>query len=405
MVTDQNIDSAKNKIVELIADQARYGDQSKVLQKVKGGLFCLGQFLNDRTKKQRGTHGSANGLRVLATSTTNNDLVNGIIRYLEVRPEIEKQIQAQDEKIDEGKLSRDSNNTIKLSETFYGLSFVKIASAEKDSYSTTLARKLMAGKVQENGNMGWDYFLNTNRKIELLPTAFAVLALKTNGYDVETEKRSLKKKIDSNSLTAPSELAEVVFSVYVLMRISENKEELKSLKPILRKIWNSPYCTMDSDFEQDLQYGYTTNHDYVRIPWQMYLIAIASQLSKFRFYTRNLQSRLTSLVTGAQTSGFTYPHSGQNLSTRTNAILFDVLDSISSSLRHRWLYHTMVWFDGIRSLLGSRRARIIGAVLGIVLLGIILVDWLTGKHNHFSELAPHIVAPILLTIISIGKIK
>ena len=66
---------------------------------------------------------------------------------------------------------------------------------------------------------------------------------------------------------------------------------------------------------------------YVRVPWQLYLLAalVARHGSMWQFGSSRSQSFLDKLLSKIEGDGLRYEPSGRYLSSRTNGIAYDVL--------------------------------------------------------------------------------
>ncbi|MGI8738764.1 MAG: hypothetical protein ACR2KU_03685 [Gammaproteobacteria bacterium] len=152
---------------------------------------------------------------------------------------------------------------------------------------------------------------------------------------------------------------------------------------------------LSEDIEQNVEYWKQDRNLYVRIPWQLYLIALAAKLAPYRsFATPIAQARLKSIVNAANTQGgFKYPHSGDLLSSRTNAILYEVLKLTLTAMQERSSAFHM-WDKVIR----LAKAGFIA--VGIMIVAYSLLDWILRDTSSIGELAPNILASILLWIVA-----
>lgn len=408
IIKKERISLAQESLINLIAYQTRHGEQTLIVKKINQDYFSLGQFLNSTGRNQRGVHGSATGLRVLSESSGNNDLINGLTRYLEDRPENEMKIENEGESISKDKLLRDGNNVIKLAEILYAIHFVKPGISATETLSKKIVEQIKRGMITETDEIGWGFYTDSSpMTIELLPSAYAILALGKYGDDITNAKKTLLKKVDKKKIEDPSSFAEAVFCLYALINVSDelSREEVIKYESLLKGIWNSPFCSLENDFEQNLEYWHNTQHDYVRIPWQMYLLAILSKLSRIKFYTLNCQRRVNSLVEGAINGGFKYHYSGPNLSTRTNAILYDTISVVKHNLDRNFLHSCLVFIDGIRQFFGSKTIKIIGAIFGVLLIIYAIYTWAIDSETKWSDIAPELISSILLTAIAVGRKK
>jgi hypothetical protein len=161
---------------------------------------------------------------------------------------------------------------------------------------------------------------------------------------------------------------------------------------------------LNQDLQANIEY-LADKINYVRIPWQLYLIGAAAHLSFYRrFASARAQRRLRSILDNVQAAGgLIYPHSGRDLSTRTNAKLFDVLNNIDNELKIRRLpLRPFIWLEAIKSVVATRpfQYAVRVAVLGLIVY--VVVKWSTSPTKNIGDLAPELLSSLLL-ILLIGK--
>jgi hypothetical protein len=410
IVKKEDIYVAQAKIKSMILEQAQHGAQTSVVQQVKKIYYALGQFIGDLDRVQRGIHGSSTGLIALA-DTNNKEVVNGVVRYLEHRIKVEEQIDSERARIANDKWERDDKNTVKISEILYALHYIKPALASTEAFVGNLKNRLSKG-IRRNGTVvGWRYFIDDpNNEIQILPTAYAILALKKNGYNNPEAIDSLRMKLTQTQVSNPTELAEVVFALYSLLKgVNDYEQYEKEYDNILKRIWKSEYCTLNNNFEQNVEYWMNTHHEYVRVPWQLYLLAVTSKISLLRFYSVKSQRLLESIVTAAKESNFTYPYSGPYISTRTNSILYDILNDIVANLDNNIIYTVFykisVYIHNIRKFFGNIAVRVILSLTGITMLVMAIYKWVTDDKTNMADLAPEFIGWIAIGLIVLGKKK
>ena len=413
MVNISMIEDSQEKIKKLFVKQINNGAQSKVIQKVDEAAFTLGQFIEDHHRPQRGLHGASSGLRVLASYNDQNKLVVGLVIYLRDRVRLESNVQDEKEKISIEKIEKESKNVIKLSETLYALKFVQTAVMQTEDFKTSLAKELIDGMITDGSNQGWDFHVDdTKKKIQLLPSAFAILALGSNGNNVSIARSELIKKISKDEIDSPSRLAEYIFALYAIIYSSSTSDfnkESKIFDKILKIIWDSPYRYLGDDTEQNIEYWQGAENHYVRIPWQIYLICICSKLSIMKFYTVGIQKRLTSVVNSCMVGGgFKYQYSGFSISTRTNAIIFDVLEETKKRMDRNWIdytiYYIIYYIDKIRLFFGSKLFRFIVRCFSYLFIGYVIYSFIIEK-QEISNIAPEFVGAIIMGLLTMGKRK
>lgn len=406
MINADKITEIQAKIEEKTIDQVSNGQQNLPL---KADYKACGQFfLKDR--KQRGLHGTASALKVLGISTNNNNksTIPQIIKYITEHSSVEEQLIAQANPQDS--LNQSENNVIKISECLYSLSYVQSGVGMKDSLVTTLTEKLRDGRIE---GKGWGYFLKSSTSaIELLPTTFAALAVFSNQFPdftdtylfllAQIEEKSKQNNLDLTTYTI------LVFALYVLVffyhPISNNKEEGKKLRSLYKRLWKNNCRIFNEDIEQNIEYWNEGEHFYIRIPWQLYMLALSSKFSDRDFSSVDSQKRLNSIYDNCiNREGFLYAYSGPYHSVRTHAIIYEVLDKIRKNLKKGFWYTIFNWVDHFRELLSSRFFRYLTSGLAILLSGYIIYKWITDC--NISDLAPELVGAVLIWLILLGKGK
>jgi hypothetical protein len=163
-------------------------------------------------------------------------------------------------------------------------------------------------------------------------------------------------------------------------------------------VWSPLEPLLDEDIEQNVEYWHGDETEYVRIPWQLYLLALAAEYSRWRFAGFRAQRRLTEVIEAVRSRSFKYPYSGRYLSSRTNSVAYDVLGSIRDRVRHLvWLRFANL-IDSIRVFSGSRAVRRISAVLAGLIIVYAIREWL--RTGHLADLAPELLASVIALILA-----
>lgn len=395
MLSNDDLPRTRVKIAEQFVRQCRDGPQSTDLAV---GIKACGQRLGETVSPQRGLHGTAAAIRVLA-AYDNSDarlLLPQLVRYIRERESVEP-LRERD------RLRADSCNVIKISETLYALHHVDAAVAQTEELRRHLASTLTTGMV---AGQGWSYYTDRPQAVEPLPTALAVQALATEGYSVDGPVLSLMSTVISNGTgiaIATADVSVKVLCLYVLAfgRAGRALVSPLDLKKAFFTLWSQLSSLLkDHDIEQNVEYQREGEHHYVRVPWQLYLIALAAQLDPFRsFASRSVQSRLRSVLSAAASPvGFFYPHSGSRVSARTNAILYEVLAIIERLLPQ------MSWklrLGGVVDLVINSRVTVWAARAVFFLIAFLsLRQWTQGLTTGLGALAPNILSAFLLLLLS-----
>ena len=410
MITSPDLKKARDVIAARFITQCSSGPQLKELTDT---FASCGQFLDDTISTQRGLHGTSAAIRVLAEDSRpeSRALIRKLIAYTENRATIELgAATAENSASLRERLGRDEANVIKISEMLFALRFVDAATCDTESLRKQLVEVLLNGRINANG---WGYFVD--KKVgepQLLPTAHAVRALADYGYDVREPMRYLRDALikKSSEKTARADISVRVFCLYVLsfVKSTENTVSDDQLHKAFSSMWRQLESLLDRDIEQNIEYSRDREHYYVRVPWQLYLLASSAKLAvKRRFASRAAQRRVNEIVNAINSpEGFTYPHSGVRVSSRTNAILYDVFSTIEKQLERTWqvLLMPAQVVDLIRTFLSSRGVRWSAAGVAVILIGVSLYSWYSRSGN-IGDLAPEFLAAIVLLLVTAGKAR
>jgi hypothetical protein len=398
MIATDDINAAQRQIADLILEQCKHGQPSATLP---NEMAACGQFLGQtaRNRKQRGLHGTAAALCVLgALGTSEADgVVRRIVQYLSHRFEVETKEE----------IGFDKENVIKMSEVLYALQQVKPGVATTEDISKQFADTLIRSM---QGDSGWSYFVDSpGNSVEELPTAYALRALAAYGApEVVPVARqlfgALKRNAATPMATKTSDVYVDVFALFVLTfsNVPESIAPKSELKKVFFKYWRRLRHVLKEDIEQNIEYWKDeSNYLYVRVPWQLYLLALAARLAPHRaFATVTAQTRIDSIISDVtKNGGFRYPHSGDLPSCRTNAILYDVLQILQTDLqKSNWFAPLHAW-DRIVELSTSKLALIGGALIAFSVIAYSIIMWVYDPKSTVADLAPNIVASVLLALL------
>lgn len=400
------ITKARKNILSLFVEQCANGKQTREFT-ANGHqeLAACGQYIGPSVKNvsQRGVHGTAAALYVLSQSddAEARALVPKLANYLFQRCELEKKING----IDKSKCEKDENNVIKLSEVLHAFSNIRRTDVSKESFVKSVVEKLKAGML---ANKGWSFFLNsTSTEPELIPTAYAIIGLSAVDEDVTKPMDYVINQLDANikhGLNFYDATIYVLCIYSIAFKNSGNGGHYDNkVNAIFKRVWKELEPTLRStDIEQNVAYfgSQFESTNYLRIPWQLYLIALACKYSVWKFSSYATRKRLDAILTAAENGGFYYKQSGRLISSRTNAVLFDILKYIESQKRNAyqiWLYFMI---DRIRVLFGNQKLR---RSLGIVVIGYILFRWLKNDQAALWQVGSDLLASMIIGLISWGK--
>jgi hypothetical protein len=385
------------------------GDRARVLP---AGMYASGQYFDLPTRTQRGLHGTAAALRVTAEESSSGDatrrVARGIVNYLQHREETELTLATsavRQRELTLDKLRHDRINTVKQAEVLRALSFVPHGLATSDDLKTRVSDQILAGQAQDG--RGWAFILGSPQPSHVLPTAHVVRALAANGHPVNHWAASLARGLVGRSKeTRTDYLAGCIdcFALQVLIEI-EGLSRLES-RIVLDSLWRILYRHLDTPREANVDFFDGDRQNFVRVPWQLHVVTCSAAIRPYRRYlSGEAQRTLQAVVCGVlDDDGFRYPESGEHLSTRTYAYIYDSLSLILGRRGGRYrpellIAHLVTATDRpmrIALRLG-RWALAIGA--GAILVAG-LAGWVRDGSPSVSGLAPNFVSAGVLLALS-----
>lgn len=377
--------------------------------RLPAGTCAGGQYFSQ--PEQRGILGTAAALRVLSIESRahqpSRDVARGLVRYLAHRRRIEldaSRATPQERALWRQKLPRDESNTIRQSELLLSLTYVPSALAPCDDMRSEVASRLLRGRSQD-GN-GWGYALGAQSASSPLPTCHAVRSLARNGNDVSTELSNLERALHERIRRGERDIGLAYVDCFIALVLDElDALSGKEVRAAVDHLWPILASHLGMSREANIDVLGGSANDFVRVPWQLHLMALTARTRPWRrFLTPSMQRLLSDVVNGVlgRRPGFRYPESGDNVSTRTYAYVHETMATIMSTRGAGGTVDTSV----ARLLRGAERprrsvrrlARMI-AVAGVVLIvGVSIAMWLMGRAGGWKDLAPNFVAAMLIAV-------
>ena len=397
-INNETLTQTQSKIKKMFLEQVQKGAQSSSLN--DKNLLACGQFLNYLESNQRGLHGTAAALRVISHYERDDEckqVVQSLLEYAKSFVEVEKTLDPTSEQ----STIIDDNNIVKKAELLYSLSLIKSGTAaDRDA----LIQKIATDLKNSQTNDGWSFFSDINKdEIDIIPTAMSVLALHANNCDgYKNGRKFLWDEIEkTKKIEDPETFSKIVLALYVLVFTAngELKNHESNYKNILKKIWSSNFAFMNSDIEQNIEYPYNTRHFYVRIPWQLYLLAISNKLS-YRYSSKVYYfSRLHSILEQTSEEGFKYLHSGKHISSRTNAILFDVIEHLKRDRKNIIAITILNFFDKVLNFLRNKYVKYFLNFIGLLVIVASFFLWRGEDKDLLADLAPAFIASFTIYLL------
>ena len=402
MIAEDKIESALTKIEQLFVDQSAHGTQNANIAPT--GAAC-GQFLGSPANSQRGLHGTAAALRVISQATTPEAaaLVPRLIWYIENR----------DTLISSGRelpagnhaFTDDQDNIIKLSEILYALSFVQASQSSTDNLVQSIATRLMSARKEDKG---WSNFTDAQGPVASLPTAFAILALSRHGQVYQqqiTKQIAYLESIVYEDIRPGSpnfdDTSVKIFCVFALAFRKDNlpQAEIKKLRNVFDRLWRTHVRLLDHDIEQNIEYSRGPSNYYIRVPWQLYLLALAARLESRYISGLAAQRGINRIADSVLGIGFKYPYSGSVLSSRTNAILYDVLQKIRQ-FNQRNFFHSLYYaYDRVRTVLSHPFFSYCTLLIWLGVAGFCTYKWI-AKHGKPEDIGSDFASALVIMFIT-----
>lgn len=365
-------------------------------------LRAAGQHLDRYDLAQRGIFGTSAAIRVLGASggsAGDDELLNGLVRYVAERPEFEVGVTSEAERDGlKWRLSIEVADTFKTADLVYSLATVSRLAVGRDVVLGGLVARLEAGRRPAGG---WGAELVPDAPFSALATAHVVRAIYRAGRQVApADIDLLHQELDSPTLSR-YEATFVLLVLLILRQDGVNGEDRRRVLALWKQL--EPETSAPSEANHD--YEIRTRTYYVRVPWQIYLLwCVLVVCPGSRFLTADRQRMVLTMVANLATpAGFVYPQSGTMASTRTYAILFDFFDATRRTFAGSpWLGWLSRVLNGATRFL---RSRLLAAGLGAAcacLLVLVTLSWLNAESSSWAEIAPNLVAAALLGLGSLA---
>src|SRR5262249_25470114 len=140
------------------------------------------------------------------------------------------------------------------------------------------------------------------------------------------------------------------------------------LEPLLRT----------ESIEQNAEYWRlaTRRTYYVPVPWQLYLLAPAAPIPIPRVPCKGAQAPRRDIVSSMAKGQFRYPHSGRMISSRANAIAYEVLGYARNEMERSVGFGALVLFDRVRTWSGW---RVCAFLFATALVGLTIWTWVGNE--------------------------
>ena len=385
------------RIEEQFRDLLENGAQA---EGVPPGVYAAGQHLNPYSLNQRGFYGTAAALLVMSRSLPSANrigIIEGLIKYINDRPHIEQGLAntAEDRAMLPARLILDWKMAFKCADLLYALAATPAAVAGRETLLQSLLGRLHSGHRAAGG---WAVDLDASRDRDPLATASVVRGLNAAGLPIDATDLDLVRA-DASAVGSASPYVRC-FCLLVLLEVNGSDE-------VARGIFDALLDTLKPELHEptEANYEFTVGNRqyYVRVPWQLYLIAGAALCKPTTLlFTPDVRRALLGCVQAVDSpDGYVYTAFGHMKSTRTYSVLMDTLWRVRSQL------HTSKAVARVSSVanwtirvLYARFSAWIALLAGVALAGVGLYAWLGRSDSRFGAVGPELVAAVLLAVIS-----
>lgn len=388
---------AMARIEEQFRDLLENGAQA---QGIPPSVYAAGQHLNPYSLNQRGFYGTAAALLVMSRSRPSPNrigIIEGLIKYVSDRPGIEQALLSteEDQAMLPARLILDWKTAFKCADLLYALAATPAAVAGREILLQRILQRFSAGRRQAGG---WAVDLDPNRGRDPLATASVVRSLNAAGLAVEPADLDLLRG-DASAVGQVSPYVRC-FCLLVLLEVGGPDDSTA-------KVWNDLLDTLRSELHDrtEANYEFTVGNRqyYVRVPWQLYLIASAARCKPTSLiFTSDVRRALLDCVQAIDSpEGYVYTAFGHMKSTRTYSILMDTLWHVSGQLHtSKILARMSLAGNWAIRILYARASAWLALFAALALAGIGLYAWLSASASRFDAVGAELAAAVLLAVIS-----
>lgn len=400
MITRELLTDAKSEIERRI--ELRLQQESA---RLPANYLASGQYLDHPDFEQRGLYGTAAAIRVLAGRATSDPLVAEQVRKLLVyvvnRSQVERATVSSTVYRDliARRIRLQRSDVFRMADIGFAIAHVSPAVPLRDEALKLVQRTLSEARNQPSGFAVGAEGGETNP----LATAHALRCLAANNLPTEIEDwRYLREYLQSGD-----DLYIRCFTLYVLS-LYDIHEERKMLQASYRALFDSLSREFNAQTEANHEYTRYGAQDYVRIPWQLYLVQACAKLYPLsRFNSFVVQRKIVSVATQiSSATGYRYNASGSYLSTRTYACVWQAFtELIDFNLTSPMPRLVVGLTAGGTRVLSSRVLNAVLYALMLVVAALSLLFWFRSPTHSFGDLAPNLLTELVLVILVRASIQ
>jgi hypothetical protein len=365
------------------------------------GTYAAGQYLNPYSINQRGMYGTSAALLVLARSSASPDrirLIEGIIRYLRGRSDIEHSLAGSETELSAlaARLAVEWDTAFKCADLLYALSAAPAAVTGREELINKVLTRIESGR---RASGGWSADLDPQRDADPLATASIVRALgaagvPNNGTDVKLVREAAH---DQNDVAIQVR----VFCLLALLEVGGRDAELDGL---WKKLMEGLAPKLREPTEMNYEFTLGNHYYYVRVPWQLYLLSCAALTSPLRLvFNRHIRRVLLDAVAALSSpQGYIYPASGHMRSSRTYSVLMDTLWRLDQALTAAGYVApiSLAANLGVR-IVYSRTVTWVALIGALTIGGLSLWSWMFDQKVFLGAVGPELFSAGVMAMVGL----
>ena len=396
-VNEKVLEWAMTRIEEQFRDLLENGTQAGGMPE---GVYAAGQHLNPYSLNQRGFYGTSAALLVMSRTRPSPNrigIIEGLIKYVADRETIERVVlsTAEDLAMLPTRLFLDWHTVFKCTDLLYALAAAPAAVAGREALLKVVLDKLLAAR-REGG--GWAVDLDPAHDRDALATASVVRSLHAAGVAVQRADLDLVR----NDAAEQGNVSPYVrcFCLLVMAEIGDSDDKALT---IWRELFDILRHELHERTEANYEFVIRNRQYYVRVPWQLYLIASTAHCKPGSLiFAQDIRRALLDCLQAVDSpEGYVYTAFGHMKSTRTYGILMDTLWIVRSRLHTtRVLSRLSLMANWTIRFVYARPSMWLALAAALSLAGFGLYAWINGSAGRVAEVGPELAAAVLLGIIS-----
>jgi hypothetical protein len=242
---------------------------------------------------------------------------------------------------------------------------------------------------------GWSCRLSPAADRDALATASVVRSLCAAGVLVDPVDLKL---VEDDAADSKVSAYIRTFCVLVLAEVTNGGQ-------VAVRLWRELFEMLRGELRQRTESNYEfrigLGMQYVRVPWQLYLIAGACWCRPSSIvFGREMRAALLDCIEAVgSVEGYFYPAFGAMKSTRTYGIAMDTLWRVQDSLtKFRYVARLSVAANIATRIIYSRAASVLALAGALALTGVALAEWVTGSGLPWAALGPELAGAALLGV-------